>query len=133
MGGQLRNNIAAIDASTGAVTAWNPDADGQVWTMAVAGETVYAGGSFWHIGGQARSRVAALDATSGAVLAWSPNSLAWTPYNGGVDTSDFVNTLMVSGETVYAGGRFLHIGGQPKSGFAQFDIKNSVRDWRGYR
>ena len=31
IGGQSRNNIAALDASTGNATAWNPDATGGTW------------------------------------------------------------------------------------------------------
>ena len=46
IGGQARNYIAALDATTGAATAWNPNASGYVVSaLAVSGSTVYAGGS----------------------------------------------------------------------------------------
>ena len=32
MGSKRRNNIAALDLSTGTVTAWNPDANDQVFS-----------------------------------------------------------------------------------------------------
>ena len=53
VGGQPRNNIAAIDAPTGTVTGWNPGAFGGVgvFTLAVSGSTVYVGGEFTFIGG----------------------------------------------------------------------------------
>ena len=40
---QPRNNIAALDATSGAATAWNPNANGVVRALAVSGGTVYAG------------------------------------------------------------------------------------------
>ena len=65
IGGQTRNLIAALDATTGLATAWDPNANGTVRTLAVSGSTVYAGGQFNSIGGQTRNRIAALDATHG--------------------------------------------------------------------
>jgi hypothetical protein len=38
IGGQLRSNIAAIDASSGAATSWDPDAFGSVLAWQSAGE-----------------------------------------------------------------------------------------------
>ena len=61
IGGQARNAIAALDATTGSATAWDPDAgaNGQVWSLVSSGGTVYAGGQFTGIGGQARNNIAA--------------------------------------------------------------------------
>ena len=105
VGGQTRNHIAALDAATGAVTGWDPDADNNVAAIAVSGDTVYAGGIFTAIGGQARTRIAALDASAestGTATAWN------APANGPV------SAIAVSGDTVYAGGSFLAIGGQSR-------------------
>ena len=60
IGGQARNRLAALDATTGLPTAWNPDANNSVLTLAVSDGTVYAGGQFTAIGGQARSGIAFL-------------------------------------------------------------------------
>jgi hypothetical protein len=76
IGGANRNNIAAIDASTGNATAWNPDANDSVYTLAVSGNIVYAGGDFSEINGQSRNFIARLHATSGNLFAWNP------PLNG---------------------------------------------------
>ncbi len=96
IGGQDRNHIAAIDATTGAATSWNPDPNGigtrPAEPLAVSGSTVYVGGGFTSIGGQPRNRIAALDATTGAATSWNPNA------NLGV------SALVVSGSTVYVGG-----------------------------
>ena len=74
IGGQPRNSIAALDAASGAATAWNPNANGDVHALAVSGGTVYAGGQFTSIGGQPRNRIAALDAASSGATAWNPNA-----------------------------------------------------------
>jgi hypothetical protein len=60
MGGQARSHVAALDATTGQATAWNPGEDDWVLALGVNNSTVYAGGYFSSIGGQARSYVAAL-------------------------------------------------------------------------
>ena len=117
-GGTTRKYIAAIDASTGTATAWNPDADDVVDALAVSGSTVYAGGYFTNIGGQARNSIAALDASTGAATSWNPNA------NGEVDA------LAVSGSTVYAGGNFTTIGGEARNYIAALDASTgSATTW----
>ena len=114
IGGQVQNYIAALDATTGLTTDWNPNVDGMVWALAVSGTTVYAGGTFTSIGGQTRNSIAALDAITGTATDWNPNI-----NSSSVDCS--VYALAVSGTTIYAGGSFATIGGQPQYFFAQFD------------
>src|SRR5207247_216214 len=118
IGGQLRNHIAALDATTGAATAWDPNASGgayhSVYALAVSGSTVYAGGGFQNIGGQPRNHIAALDATTGAPTAWDPRPDAR------------VQALAVSGGTVYAGGNFTTIGGQPRNRIAALDAASGA-------
>ena len=118
IGGQVRHNIAALDATTGTATSWNPNATGGqaylgpsvVGALAVSGSTVYAGGGFTSIGGQTRNHIAALDATTGAATSWDPNPNLYT-----------VDALGVSGSTVYAGGQFTQIGGQARYFLAALD------------
>jgi hypothetical protein len=50
IGIQSRNNIAALDATTGNATSWNPNANLLVYSLAVSGNTVYVGGAFDSIG-----------------------------------------------------------------------------------
>ena len=95
---------AGTRASTGASA--NP---GIVYTLAVSGSTVYAGGFFAAIGGQARRNVAALDPATGEVTSWNPNA------DGEVDALD------VCGSTVYAGGDFTSIGGQFRNRIGALD------------
>ena len=63
--------IAALDATSGLATAWDPSAAAEVFALAVSGSTVYVGGEFDTIGGQSRNNLAAVDATSGLATAWT--------------------------------------------------------------
>lgn len=116
IGGQYRNNLAALDATTGLPTAWNPGSDNTVWTLAVNASTVYAGGSFDVIGGQSRRHLAALDATTGLATAWNPGA------------SGLVRTLAVSGSTVYVGGNFafLGVGDKERNNIGALDASSGI-------
>ena len=46
IGGQPRNFIAALDAATGLATAWNPNPNERIYSLAVSRGTVYAAGNF---------------------------------------------------------------------------------------
>lgn len=80
-GGKSRFDVAAIDASTGVPTGWNPagsDFPESVRALAVNGSTVYVGGSFTAIGGQASDGLAAIDAATGLNEGWNPPAVvAW--------------------------------------------------------
>ncbi|CAA9271010.1 MAG: hypothetical protein AVDCRST_MAG56-3056 [uncultured Cytophagales bacterium] len=117
-GGQPRNALFAVDAPTGRVTGWNPQADQVVYTLTVSGNTVYAGGSFTAMGGQRRAYLAAIDATSGGLKDWNPGA------NASVDA------LVVAGSTVYARGSFTQVGGQFRNRLAALDaVTGQVNGW----
>ena len=63
---EVRNNLAAVDARTGALTAWDPNATGAVSSLTASGSLVYAGGSFTNLGATPRTLLGALDITPGA-------------------------------------------------------------------
>ncbi len=115
LGGQARNGLAALNTITGQATNWNPGLDfspygrGHVAALAVSGQTVYAGGEFSSIGGRPRDYLAALDAGTGMATDWNP-SLTSDQGNLGV------YSLALSGSTVYAGGYFTSVDGQPRNG-----------------
>jgi hypothetical protein len=50
IGGQNRNYIAALDATTGKALAWDPNSELTISSLAVRGTTVYAGGIFSTVG-----------------------------------------------------------------------------------
>ncbi len=123
-GVQPRRNLAAVDATTGDVTAWDPDGNAYVSALALSGNTLYAGGHFSRMGGQVRDAIAAVDATTGGVLPWTPGA-QWlgahaVPKHG----------LAVEDSTVYVGGRFAWIGGAARTGFAALDANTAMAtDW----
>ncbi|MCB9412577.1 MAG: hypothetical protein H6525_07000 [Actinobacteria bacterium] len=122
IGGQLRNNLAAVDATTAAATGWNPNANGPVLALTNSGNTVYAGGAFSSVGGQVRQRLAAMDTTSGIVTGWSPTV-------GGVSVPT-VRALALSGSTVYAGGEFTTVAGQPRNNIVAVDaVTGTPTSW----
>jgi hypothetical protein len=112
VGGQPRNRLAAFDAASGTLAAWNPNANGVVRTLKVspAGTRVYVGGDFSAVGGAARSRLAALSPTSG-------NAFGWNPY---VNDSVKSVTTSNSGATVYVGGDFNSAAGAGRRHLAAF-------------
>jgi len=124
IGGQQRFHIAALDATSAAATAWDPGASaGAVIALGVTGGTVYAGGDFVTIGGQLRVGIAAVDAASGAATAWNAHA-------SHQDGEPSIQALAVSGGTVYVGGFFTSIGGQPRNYIAALDtISGAATSW----
>jgi hypothetical protein len=112
--GQVRNRLAALDATSGQLTAWDPNANGTVNTLLVNGNTIYVGGAFTNTGGQVRNRIAALDATTGLASDWNPNC-DWQ-----------VHALALNGGSLYVGGEFSNIGGQARSCFAALNTATGL-------
>lgn len=129
--GQTRRRLAALNKNANSPSTylanWNPDVPSGTVRSLVLSEitnTVYVGGEFTTIDGQNRHYIAALDATttisSNYVTAWNP------------DANLFVRTLLVSGNTIYAGGDFTHIGGANRSHIAALDANlntNNAKPW----
>ncbi len=116
-----RNNVARINADR-SVNVWNPDANGTVYTLAVSGTNVVAGGDFTSIGGEPiRNYIAQLIGTGvGAATDWDPNA------------NDVVRAITVNGDNVYVGGDFTLIGSQTsqpiRNHVAHFDFSNAAND-----
>jgi hypothetical protein len=121
IGGLSRAGVAAIDLTTGSVTAWDPSVSpsGSVQAIAVSGDgaTIFLGGSFTSAGGSARSNIAAVDDTNGtAVAGWNPGA------NG------TVYALTVDGGNLYAGGSFTSIGGSARNRAAALSTTTAAVD-----
>jgi hypothetical protein len=109
IGGQPRNRIARIDATPGLADSFDPNADSEVFSIAVQADgKILAGGNFDSIGGQTRSRIARLDATTGLADSFDPNA----------NEHVFAIAVQADGK-ILAGGNFSTIGGQPRSLFAR--------------
>ncbi len=120
IGGQTRNNLAAVDAATGTVTNFNPaglGTDGQVFALKVSGTQVYVGGQFEKLGGQTRNGLAKVAGTTGGDLGWITNPTFGA--GGGL-----IMAIEVSGNSVYVGGVFTNIGGQALRHLAKLSATN---------
>ncbi|WP_315814806.1 hypothetical protein [Paraflavitalea speifideaquila] len=93
LGGATRNRVGAVDITTGALSAWNPNVTGNsVNAVAVNGSKIYLGGWFTNVGGTVRNNAAAVDATTGALdAAWNPNA------------NNEINAIVVDGSQVILG------------------------------
>src|SRR5262245_175893 len=123
IGVQPRNHLLALDAFTGALTPWDPNANGAVNALVVSDGKVYVGGSFTAVGGQSRNHIAALDPAID-----TNNATAWDP-----NANDDVSALHVipysSGSaTIYAGGAFTSIGGQSRNRIAALGTYNNTNN-----
>ena len=78
IGGQTRNRIARLDATTGLADSFDPNAkdrDPAVASIAVQADgKILVGGFFLSIGGQPRNSIARLDPTTGLADSFDPNA-----------------------------------------------------------
>jgi hypothetical protein len=118
-----RRHVAAIDASTGEVLPWNADVRSEhrleqpIRCMAMAGDTLYLGGSFTNVAGQTRNGLAAVDAATGALKEWDANL-------GPSYVS--VNAMNVVSNTLYIGGEFTSVSGALCTNLAAIDLTTGL-------
>jgi hypothetical protein len=102
-GGKItRNNAFSFNATTGAISSWNPSPNATVYGVALSGDcsSVYLAGSFSSVGGASIKYLAKVNATSGAA------DTAFKP----APNSSLQSIAYVQGK-VFAGGYFTAIGG----------------------
>ena len=118
IGGQPRNNMARLDATTGLADSFDPNANGIVYSIAVQPDgKILVGGDLTGIGGQTRGRIARLDATTGLADSFDPNASLGV-YSIAVQTDG----------KILAGGTFTSIGGQTRSRMARLDPTTALAD-----
>ena len=101
LGGKARSRLGAVDVDSGAPLPWNPRAGGaqaDVRSLAVLGQTLYAGGWFTSMGGHRRDRLAAVSASTGVVTPWRTS---WAI--GRIDALAVSGGSLWAGETVRTG------------------------------
>jgi uncharacterized delta-60 repeat protein len=122
IGGQTRNRIARLDATTGLADSFNPNANGfTVFTIAVQADgKILAAGSFTSIGGQPRNNIARLDAITGLADSFNPNA------------EYIVHSIAVQADgKILVGGQFSganSIGGQTRNYIARLDGTTGLAD-----
>jgi hypothetical protein len=130
VGGRDRYGLAAFDDATGALTTWNPD-PGEVFALALTGDTVYAGGFFstgerdelGELVGAEWQSLAAFDARTGRLLPWRADVVN-DPDPG------WLYALAVVGDRLFVGGEFASIAGQQRENVGAVSAATGVlRDW----
>src|SRR5262249_12000798 len=110
--GVARNHLAALDAASGALLPWAPEADRAVTSLDTDGSRVFVAGAFRSIAGQPRTGVAVLDATTAAADPYNPHF--------GASAGGFlVSGLRTVGADVFTSGPFMSIGNYAAPGFAR--------------
>lgn len=131
--GQARRRVAAYSTATGQlISTFNPSGpNSQARSVVATNTTVYVGGGFLGLAnGTLRNNLVAYQASNGAVLPWNPSATGT-----GTDASAAVWALGISadGASVFAGGQFQNVGGQPAYGLAKIaGVGNGTLDatWR---
>ena len=99
--------LAAFDRTTGAwIPSFDPDLDGTVWDLAIAGGRLIVAGQFTNVdGAPLTAGLAALDPTTGAV---DPGWKASMTLSGS-SARPYARAIDVEGSWIYVGGNFTRI------------------------
>ncbi len=107
-----RGNALSFSATTGEVTAWDPQANGTIDTVELSPDcsTAYLGGNFTALGNEPANHIAAVDTTTGALK----------PEFAHAANSD-VNMILYFRDMLLVGGSFLKINGVSRTKLASLD------------
>jgi hypothetical protein len=102
--GAVRNNAAAVSATTAALQAWDPETGPAYYNIvrviALNGTKIFIGGDFTFCKGAARTYIAKIDSATGLVNA------SWNPGANG-----YIYALAGSGTNIFVGGSYSQLGG----------------------
>jgi hypothetical protein len=103
---------------------WSIRTDGDIHTMARAGDRLYVGGSFTRLDGRPRKSLGAIHARSGALLDWGPNVAGRTRNDVGV-----VDTIAATsdGSVLFIGGDFGRVDGALRKSLAAIGADGALR------
>ena len=120
--GQSRRRVAAYSTATGQLdTNFAPvGVSSQARAVVATNDTVYVGGGFQGAGtgSPGRGNLAAFRASDGALLNWNPNA----------DYTVWALARSADGASVFAGGSFQNVGGQPAYGLAKINAATGALD-----
>jgi hypothetical protein len=120
-----RRGVAAVDADTGAATAWDAQASVAPQRLLAAGGLVYLGfpyASAVTVGGQPRCGLAAVDGATGAPQDWDPSVADRSGLTCRDQGSPRVDVLTTAGDRVLAGGDVHYLGQRARSSLAAIDV-----------
>jgi uncharacterized delta-60 repeat protein len=107
----VRNRIARLNPDGTLDTAFNPNANNDVDTIAIQADgKILVGGKFLNIGGQTRHYIARLDATTGQADSFTANT-----------NSNVIALAVQPDGKILVGGNFTGIAGQQRFNFARLD------------
>jgi hypothetical protein len=122
--GTVRENLAAIDLTTGLPTGWIGDVPGVTATVnaigvSPSGTSLFVGGNFFSfVGGQARRNAFEISTTTGLATSWNP------------DPDALVRVMAVGASTVYMAGNFTGFGALGRPGIGAVDaVTGSATAW----
>jgi hypothetical protein len=115
----IRHHIGAVSSSTGGPTAFRPDINGTVRSLALSPDkkVLYVGGSFTAVNGAARTDIAAFRTATGRLTSFAPKvvgtvvAITATPYR------------------VYLGGTISQVNGQRRTDTAEVTTTGKVTAW----
>jgi PKD repeat protein len=112
--GSSRLRLAAYTAA-GALTTWNPGADGYVGSMTLSPDRtrLIVGGYFTTLAGVTATGMGSVSATTGASQPWAANTVIQDS-----GASSQIDTLSSDGSQVYGAGYFFTVGGNFEGRFA---------------
>jgi len=115
-----RNNVVAFNATTGAVTSFDPEPDGAVTTVIASadGQSVYLAGKFNTVSGQTRRKVAQVDLATGDNVSGFRNVAA----NG------VVKDMRLVGNQLWVAGAFTSISGSSQAQLATLNATTGAAD-----
>ncbi len=124
-GGIRRPYLAALDIATGRPTDWSPKfagASSGVHDLALAGDSLFAGGEIESIAGEVRRGLCAVRLADASLLPFDANLIGFPA---------IVSRLAVSGTNLFIHGSFRLPGESTSPGFAVLDTQaGGAIDWR---
>jgi hypothetical protein len=122
VGGQTHNNIAAFNATTGALIAsFSPSTNDQVYSVLPGPDdhSVYVGGAFTQVNGVPAQFLTMLDTTTGAIV----SSFKPPAFDYGM-----IRDMDKVGNRLYIGGFFGHVGNRTHGGIATLNATTGALD-----
>lgn len=106
-----RHNVVAFDATTGKPTAFAPNVDGEVLTIAPSctGTLLFLGGSFHHVNNKLRNYAAKVQISDSSLAAWDP------------EPNNVVEGISIVRGHLIVAGRFTTISGVSRTNWASLN------------